>query len=454
MKLVSELTAGVWVDVPDSLDALLARLDALASQPGFALQRELALSSALRSYTQRREGAPLSPLPQEVHLATLLLYADYYPQDGQLTLIEQLRDVITEHIPEEERVWMDPLKHSFLDLLEIVQVEEIKAAISLTLRSLGDGRRWVVAGSGGLGPIPVGDVLLTRLIRDPSREPEQFLMAGSALRLSAADGQALIESVQATRRTLEMQSGSFALGEWVEFAKRYGQVLLWGYAQARYEALVEAVGQIRYVTSEGRPFLYALALYEHHEFRFLCDGMAQLKGFDPVSASTGDQGGDRTPRASVWLFRTPSLVARVTVTPVQVILECDSPDRLETLKHQLASIFGYSLHFRGEATAPPVRQVTEEDLARTESYHMTVTAEEERDLLRSFLESVYLTWPDVASPALEGQTPRHAAANPAMRSKVASLIEQLEADDPARRRTGAAGFDYNRLRSHVGLSET
>ena len=44
-------------------------------------------------------AAPLAPLPEEVELADLLLYADFYPEDGQLTLIEQLRDVITEHIP-------------------------------------------------------------------------------------------------------------------------------------------------------------------------------------------------------------------------------------------------------------------------------------------------------------------------------------------------------------------
>lgn len=455
MKLASELTAGVWVEVPESLDALLARLDDLARASGFALQRELALNEALRPYVQRREGSVLTPLPQEVQLANLFLYADYYPQDGQLTLIEQLRDVVTEHIPEEERVWMDPLKHSFFDLLEIVRAEESDAAVRLTLRSLGDGRQWTVVGSAILKTIPVGEALLTRLVRDPSPENERFVIAGCALRLSAADGQSLIESVQETRRTLEMQSGSFALGEWAEFAKRYGQVLLWGYAQARYDALVEAVVQIRYVTPEGRPFLYAVALYEHHEFRFLCDGMAELKGFDPVQDRTGEQdekGQDGKPPARIWEFRTPSLVARITVTPVQLIVECDAPDRLETLKHQLASAFGYALHFRGETTAPPPRRVTEEDLAKTESYQLTVTPEEERDLLRSFLESVYLTWPDTASPALGGQTPRHAAADPVKRRQVAELIAQLERDDLGKRRTGTPAYDYAKLREHFDLS--
>ena len=54
-----------------------------------------------------------------------------------MTLIEQLRDVITEHIPEEERAWLDPLKHSYIDLLEVVTTPRPQE--SLVLRSLGDG---------------------------------------------------------------------------------------------------------------------------------------------------------------------------------------------------------------------------------------------------------------------------------------------------------------------------
>ena len=79
-----------------------------------AAQRQIALRSALQPYREGGGRALLSPLPQETELANLLLYADFYTQDGQLTLIEQLRDVITEHIPQEEREWLDPLNHSDL----------------------------------------------------------------------------------------------------------------------------------------------------------------------------------------------------------------------------------------------------------------------------------------------------------------------------------------------------
>src|SRR3990167_960402 len=120
MKLANESTAGVWAPLPPGLDGLVAQLEALSLGPMFAGERDRALRQALRPYFEFAGNAPLPPFAQEVDLATLTIYADYYPQDGQLTLIEQLRDVVTEHIPEEERAWMDPLKHSYMDLVEML----------------------------------------------------------------------------------------------------------------------------------------------------------------------------------------------------------------------------------------------------------------------------------------------------------------------------------------------
>ena len=95
MKLANERVVGRSVPVTKELDIILMRLDRLSMTPGFAQQRRIAFTRALQVYVELGSQAPLSPLPEEVGLADLLLYADFYPEDGQLTLIEQLRDVIT-----------------------------------------------------------------------------------------------------------------------------------------------------------------------------------------------------------------------------------------------------------------------------------------------------------------------------------------------------------------------
>ncbi|GKS60036.1 hypothetical protein YTPLAS18_35630 [Nitrospira sp.] len=456
MKLGSERDAGLWYPMPAALTAVLARLQTLAGEPLFAAQRQIGLSRALRPYVESGTPAPLAPLPYEVELANLYVIADFYPEDGQLSLIEQLRDVVTEHIPEDERRWLDPLKHSSMDLVEVVKEEWIEDRVVLTLRSLGEDRRVFVEGEQGLRHLAVGDILLTRLIRPPDGTNEASrIVAGCALVLSASDGAALFDTTQEYRRAVEVQSGAFGMGEWGEFTKRYGHVLLWNFAQARFDALVEAVNDIRYLAPQGGPFLYALAMYDHDQPRFLCEGVGELKGFsqEPEGASRPTA---RIPSVEchTWLYCTPSVVTRLTVTPFLLLVECDSAERLEDIKHSLASTFGYALRFRKEAMDPPIRPIKEEDLAKTDRYEVLVTREEERALLRSFLESAYLDWADTASPALRGQTPRHAAATTSTRQDVIDLIRKLEGSDLGLLRTGQAAFDYDKLRSHVGLAES
>ncbi|MEP6934639.1 MAG: hypothetical protein ABI988_11960, partial [Nitrospirota bacterium] len=292
MKLASESTAGLWVPLVPSLDALLARLDALSSEPRVAPQRQIALSLALQPYREGGAGALLFPLPQETELADLILYADFYPQDGQLTLIEQLRDVITEHIPQEEREWLDPLKHSYLDLVEFLSVDE--PTQRLVFRSIGDARVYRVPDGAFRRDLQPGQVLLTRLIREPGDvEWERAVIAGAAIVLSNEDGKGLLNATLDYRRQVEISAGSFTLGDWTEFAKRYGHVLLWTFARMRFAALIDAVQSIHYVAEGGQSFLYTLALYDHCEYGHMSEGIAGLEGFER-GAGIASNGGAQT----------------------------------------------------------------------------------------------------------------------------------------------------------------
>lgn len=437
-----------------ALDSMLERLEALSREPVFLAQREIALARALHPYVSKSLAVRLEPLPQEIALAKLYLYADFYPEDGQLSLIEQLRDTITIHIPEEERAWLDPLQRSSMDLLEAVSVEAAGSERTWLLRSLGDRCEFHVAISQDAVGIQPGQALLTRLIR----LNERTVMPVVPVVLSAANARALMEATDRWRQLLETESGAFTLAEWHEFAKRYGYVLLWNLAHLRSALIIKAEASASYRRPSGEPVLYALALYEHDAYPVLAEGLANMRDLVFEAAeSAGESGLSREPRRS-WVVRDSdatgrlTVVARLTLTPVQLLVECDSPSRLDQFKHRLAAAFGFLLQFRGEATATPAHQLKDVDLtAEVAPTVVQVPSDEERQLQTAFLETVYLDWADRPSPALRGQTPRHAAADPRERPKVEALIRQLEQDDPVWRRTGQAGYDYDRLRQHVGL---
>ncbi len=456
MKLASETTAGLWVPLAPSLDTLLARLEILSSESRMAGQRQIALSLALQPYLEGGAGALLSPLPQETELADLILYADFYPQDGQLTLIEQLRDIITEHIPQEEREWLDPLKHSYLDLAEFLSVD--KHTQRLVFRSIGDARVYRVPDGAFRKELKPGQVLLTRLIREPGDvEWERAVIAGAAIRLSNEDGKGLLNGTLDYRRQVEISAGSFELGDWTEFAKRYGHVLLWTFARMRFAALVDAVRSIHYVAEGGQPYLYALALYDHSEYGYMNDMLAGLEGFEREAVGSPPSGASPTKDAQHFVQRRASgsfesaVVSRLILMATQLWVECDSRERLDAVKHKLAATFGFSLHFRGETCTPPPRQLKESELAVKEPVTLTITAEEDRALLNSFLDILYLEWAERACPALGNHMPRHVATSAAGREQVAALIADMERHDPGIRRVGQASFDYNKLRAHVGL---
>ena len=435
--------------IAPGLQGLLTRLDTVSRHPMFQAQRERAIGLALRSYADESGRLRWMPLTEETDLALLYLFADYFPDDGQLSLIEQIRDTIDVHVPKEERMWLDPLKHSSMDLLEIVDIET-SGEDGLVLRSLGDRQTFRVPVHTVGRPVRPGQALLSRLIVS-----DHTILPGTAIVLSAAHAAEILEAAHQWQREREAESGSFVLGEWREFAKRFGYVLLWSFAQARLSAILAADAAIQYRRSDGQPFLYALALYEHTEFRRLADGMAAISNARPAK---GQSAGD----ARIWVVdepggvEAPLAVARLTLTATQLTVECDSADRLDTLKHQLASQFGFSLHFRGETASVPMHDVPTVSLEEDEAPEITmaISPAEESRLLSTFLEAMYLEWADRPSPSLDNLTPRHAAAMPAYRDRVQRLIDHMERDDLGYHRTGRRGYDYNILRAHVGVPET
>lgn len=461
MTVTNDKPTGFFVPIPVALESVLARLDVLSRQPEFARQRETGLARALKPYlNEGGGGGVLAALPEEGELASLALFCDFYPEDGQLTLIEQLRDVITEHIPDDERAWLDPLKHSYIDLLELVAAPAPPA--SLTVRSLGDGTMFALPYEDFAKDLSIGQVILTRVMRDPKRpDSNEAVWARCGLILSPAEGKALYERARDWERRMEMSSGELVLGEWQEFTKRFGHVLLWIFAEMRVAALVDAVAHIRYRTPSGEPYLYAIALYDHHDYRSFVDGLSGMGNWQPllVHPQTSIGNGERRPaEARVWIQKAvtdnqSAIAARLTLTSLQLILECDSRERLDEVKHSLARAFGFALHFRGETLTPPYYEVNVDELQSDHPVTVVVSHDDDRGLLKAFLEKAYLEWSDQPHPQLGGQTPRHAARLPATRDLVARLIAEMEASDPGIKRGAKRAYDYNVLRGHVGIEE-
>jgi hypothetical protein len=327
---------------------------------------------------------------------------------------------------------------------------------------LGDGTIFVLPYEDFAKDLTSGQVLLTRVIRDPKHPgSEHAVWAGCGLILSPDEGKVLYEKTRERERRMEMSSGELVLGEWQEFTKRFGYVLLWMFAEMRVATLIDAVAHIHYRTPSGDPYLYAIALYDHHEHRFFADGISGMEEWRAVSSALPPAGGTADHAGAVpqvWIQRSEqqnqsATVARLTLTTSQLVVECDGRERLNDIKHRLAQAFGFALHFRGETVTPPRHRVRVEELRSDRSLTVVISQDDDRAMLNAFLEKAYLEWSDQPHGILGGQTPRHAAVRPPTREMVARLITEMEAIDPGVRRGGQRAYDYNILRGHVGLDE-
>lgn len=442
MKIASDHISFSVPRIP-AVGHLLTRLEQLSFGPEYAVLRETVMARAMKPYL---EGSHvLAPVSEEMELAALILYCDIYPDTGQLSLIERLRDVVTEHIGAEERMWLDPLKHSYTDLVEVIEFHD---GGELSLRSMGDETIFRLPHIDALPRLRIGDALLSRVIYRPDMpKSREAIWSGPALVLTQADARSILEITSDWRRNIEIDTGSFALGEWQEFAKRYGHMLLWAYAELRLAALVDAVTHIQYRSAGDQPYLYSIAMYDHHACERFAQGLNAMTELTPVPPND-EQSIRRWRDQQAWngLLAT---VSRITLTSAQLIVECDGPERLNDIKHKLANTFGFSLHFRNEIVKPPLHRVSAAQLAKTEPFIITIAVEEDLGWLKEFLEKTYLEWADQSHQALGGRTPRHAFGT--MRKEVTALIAEMEQSDLGMLRDGRPAFDYNVLRGHVGL---
>jgi hypothetical protein len=213
------------------------------------------------------------------------------------------------------------------------------------------------------------------------------------------------------------------------------------------------------VVEGGQPYMYALALYDHHEYGYVSETLAGLEGFEQEVGVPPPGGAAAAKDAQHFVQRErrgvldSAVIARLILTATQLWVECESRERLDAVKHQLAAAFGFSLHFRGETSTPPPRQLKESELATAEALTLVISVEENRALLHGFLDTLYLEWAERDCPSLGNHMPRHVATSASGREHVAALIEDMERHDPGLRRVGHTAFDYNTLRAHVGIDE-
>jgi tetratricopeptide (TPR) repeat protein len=203
------------------------------------------------------------------------------------------------------------------------------------------------------------------------------------------------------------------------------------------EFLAAAYAPPTMTTTEGEPMVFC-------EARYGIVDPAQLAALDDVLQRDDDQ------RWNDMAEVNGQNVVRGTVTTegTELVVSANSQARFDRLRQTVESAVP-SLKSLSTLTTPF------SDLARSTRNTGDSPSEPMDEKTAKILDEVVRSherrWIDQAIPALDGRTPRQAAADPAGRKDLEALLHDFEKHDPG---PGAATFDTSRLRELLGLDES
>jgi hypothetical protein len=269
------------------------------------------------------------------------------------------------------------------------------------------------------------DGLLTRVV--PGERGTE--LAGTGLTVPRHGIGPLREWMEEDRRNAGLEWREYLKGNWPRIRRR------------SFEIAANWRESVRLANSDGEELLFSKAVYG------IIDEAAVIAGLRNCPAFHAEDGHD-----FVWLDERRTVLGNIRIGSDELVLECNSRQRLERGKLLPSSVAGKSLrHLRDEFT-------TQKELkSRAAAGHSGVRPDEKempeevREQVASYLEDHYRQWLDMKLPALDGNTPRKAMRTVQGRKQVIAVLKDIENGEDRKRQAGEPFYDVTRLRVELGL---
>jgi hypothetical protein len=352
------------------------------------------------------------------------------PRLGRTIMQEYLRERGAGLTPR-ERELVESWSLSFVGLYE---VREVKVGSGLEVKDLVTGEISFVHDVSLSKHLVRWDGLLARVV--PGERGNEFSGVGISIPRQQ------LEPLRAWMEEDRLRAGM----PWPEYLK-----LNWPRIHRQPAKLrTEWIESLQLSNTDGEELLFSKAVYRVVDRKTLT---AALRSCPEISKD--DEG-----KRYVWL-RGPAeeegrtVLGSIRVEGAEMAFECNSKQRHERGKRMLAKLAGPALkHLRDEFTTQQEmkRRAVKEPRA-AEPVRDEIPPEVRHKLITEYMEQHTAKWPDMALPALGGQTPRQAVKTAAGKLKVAALLRDFENLEGHKRKTGEPFYDVARLRAELGLKE-
>src|ERR1019366_8951258 len=331
----------------------------------------------------------------------------------------------------QERELIEAWSHSFVGLYE---VREVKVGSGIEAKDLATGEVFFVHDVNMSNKLVRWDGLLARVV--PGERGHEFSGVGIAVPRNQ------LEPMRAWMEEDRLRTGL----PWPEYLKRNLPRI-----RRQPERLhTEWVESIKLSNTDGEELLFSKAVYR------LVDRAALIAALRSCPEISKDDEGKRY----VWL-RGPAekegrpAVGGIRIEGVEMVFESNSKKRHKRGKRMLAELAGPALkHLRDEFTTQREMKRRAMDKPRAANeVRDEIPPEVRHKLITEYMEQHTAKWPDMAIPALDGNTPRQAVKTAVGRLKVAALLRDFENIEGHKRQIGEPYCDVARIRAELGLEE-
>jgi hypothetical protein len=345
-----------------------------------------------------------------------------------------MREYLLKHgagLRPQERELVESWSLSYVGLYE---VREVKAGSGIEVKDLVTGEIFFVHDVNMSNKLVRWDGLLARVV--PGERGHEF----SGVGINVPRKQ--LEPLRAWMEEDRLRAGV----PWPEYLKRNLPRI-----RRRPEELhTEWIESLQLSNTDGDEILFSKAVYRVVDHKALTTALGSCP-----EIIEDDEGKHYTWLRGAVGEKGNTVLGSMRVEGAELAFECNSKQRHERGKRMLADLAGPALkHLRDEFTTQ--REMKRRSLTEprpTEPAADEIPPEVRNKLIAEYMEEHTAKWPDMALPALDGQTPRQAVKSAAGRLKVSALLRDFENIEGHKRQTGEPYCDVARIRAELGLKE-
>lgn len=404
-----------------------------ASRPQFNDARDAAYDAFAQGGDDGDLGDGDEPLDEDVHAKFSFFYLfDYLLPDGR-TLAQTFLERTAWQVDARARALIERFGRARLRLYE---VEEVRVDEGLRLRDLWSDREVFVSERAGTRQLTRWDLLAARVVLD---EDGAHRLEGGLYLLPSRMKRPLLDAIRAEADRLG--AGAAVLDEDRLFRNAAAIVHRFWLDHVVHRPLPQVV------TAEGDRMEFGGVVFD------VLDRQAVEAALDQHAEIVAE--GDGT---WAWLEESDDgftrSLGRISMKDDRLVLEVTSRARGARGRRLLERAAGDAIRYRS-ARYQDVRAAMARSHGAREAGDggpaISIDPEEAAALILDYKRRHYSIWPDEPLPALDGRTPREAAASAPLRPRLVDLLKEMENMEARGARPDSPAFDFGSVWQELGL---